>query len=57
MESSWKTLQAGFHLLELASDWLTYQQFKILHRGRMGHGAISIDNKTFVIGGKTEGNT
>ena len=57
MESSWKTLQAGFHLLELASDWLTYQQFKILHRGRMGHGAISLDNKTYVIGGKTEGNT
>jgi len=28
-----------------------------LFRGRMAHGAITIDNKTYVIGGKTEGNT
>ena len=43
--------------LELVSDWLIYKQFETLWRGRMGHGAITIDTKTYVIGGKTEGNT
>ena len=57
MEQFWKIIQGGFQTLKnillVDRDVII---LKTIKRGRMGHGAVIVGDKTFVIGGKTENN-